>query len=91
MTTRARAMTLILGLGFVAFLLWSTLASQRVECAVSVDFRGRAGERHGIGFYRGQRGARGPDGGMRPDHRVDGRTDGLRQQFRRLTRHCRTL
>ncbi len=43
MTSRARALTLILGLGFVAFLLWSTLASQRVECAVSVDFRGRAG------------------------------------------------
>ena len=40
MTGRARALTLIAVLGFVAFLLWTTLASQRVECTVTVDFRG---------------------------------------------------
>jgi hypothetical protein len=27
-------------LGFVALLLWSTLSSQRVECEVTVEFRG---------------------------------------------------
>lgn len=27
-------------LGFVALLLWSTLSSQRVECAVTVEFGG---------------------------------------------------
>ncbi len=27
-------------LGFVALLLWSTLDSQRVECTVSIEFRG---------------------------------------------------
>jgi hypothetical protein len=42
-TTRTRGITLIVVLGFVAFLLWSTLASQRVECAVAIDFRGRSG------------------------------------------------
>lgn len=43
MISRARGLTLVLVLGFVAYLLWSTLTSQRVECAVTVDFRGRAG------------------------------------------------
>jgi hypothetical protein len=42
MSPRARNMTLLLVFGFVAFLLWSTLASQRVECAVAVEFEGRA-------------------------------------------------
>jgi hypothetical protein len=40
MTTRARALTLLAVLGFVGFLLWSTLASQRAECTVTVEFRG---------------------------------------------------
>lgn len=43
MNSRTRAITLIAVLGFVAFLLWSTLTSQRVECAVTIDFRGRPG------------------------------------------------
>jgi hypothetical protein len=43
MNSRTRAITLLAVLGFVAFLLWSTLSSQRVECAVTIDFRGRAG------------------------------------------------
>ncbi len=43
MTPRVKGLTLIVLLGFVAFLLWSTLASQRVECSVAVQFRGRAG------------------------------------------------
>jgi hypothetical protein len=44
MTSRAKGLTLVVLLGFVAFLLWSTLASQRVECTVTVDFRGLPGE-----------------------------------------------
>ena len=40
MTTRARTVTLLVIAGFVAFLLWSTLASQRAECSVSVEFQG---------------------------------------------------
>lgn len=43
MTSRAKGLTLAVLLGFVAFLLWSTLASQHVECTVAVDFRGRNG------------------------------------------------
>jgi hypothetical protein len=43
MTSRAKGLTLAVLLGFVAFLLWSTLASQRAECTVAVDFRGRTG------------------------------------------------
>lgn len=38
--SRSRAVAIVVVLAFVAFLLWSTLASQRVECAVTVDFRG---------------------------------------------------
>ena len=43
MSPRARTVTLLVILGFVAFLLWSTLSSQRVECAVAVEFQGRPG------------------------------------------------
>ena len=43
MTARTKGLTLVVVLGFVAFLLWSTLASQRVKCTVAVDFRDRAG------------------------------------------------
>ncbi len=43
MTARARNITLLVLVSFVAFLLWSTLSSQRVECSVAVEFRGRAG------------------------------------------------
>jgi hypothetical protein len=43
MSPRARNVTLLVLIGFVAFLLWSTLSSQRVECAVAVEFQGRPG------------------------------------------------
>ena len=43
MSPRARNVTLLVVLGFVAFLLWSTLSSQRVECAVAVEFQGQPG------------------------------------------------
>ena len=44
MSPRARNVTLLILVGFVAFLLWSTLSSQRVECAVAAASRmtGRA-------------------------------------------------
>ena len=44
MTARGRWITLLAVLAFGAFLLWSTLASQRVECTVSVEFRSGRGE-----------------------------------------------
>jgi hypothetical protein len=43
MTARGRTLTLVIGLAFVAFLLWTTLSSQRVECAVTVEFQGGRG------------------------------------------------
>jgi hypothetical protein len=43
MNPRARTAMLLVVLGFVAFLLWSTLSSQRVECEVVVDFKGQPG------------------------------------------------
>jgi hypothetical protein len=43
MSPRVRTLTLLVIAGFVAFLLWSTLSSQRVECAVEVEFQGQSG------------------------------------------------
>ena len=42
MSPRAGTLTLLVIVGFVAFLLWSTLSSQRVECAIAVEFQGQA-------------------------------------------------
>jgi hypothetical protein len=41
MTSRSKLFTLLLLLAFAGFLLWSTLASQRVECTVTVAFAGQ--------------------------------------------------
>ncbi|HEX7338061.1 MAG TPA: hypothetical protein VF252_12720 [Gemmatimonadales bacterium] len=38
MTNRGRVLTLLVVLAFAGFLLWSTIASQRVECTVTVAF-----------------------------------------------------
>jgi hypothetical protein len=43
MTKRARLLSLLVGLAFAAFLLWSTLSSQHVECTVTVAFQSRQG------------------------------------------------
>jgi len=43
MTARARTIILLVVGGFVAFLLWSTLASQRAECVISVRYQGHEG------------------------------------------------
>jgi hypothetical protein len=40
MTSRSRTVTIVVVLGFVAFLLWTTIAAQRVECTVTVEFQG---------------------------------------------------
>ena len=44
MTSRSRTVTIVVVLGFVAFLLWSTLAAQRFECRVTVEFQGQSRE-----------------------------------------------
>ena len=38
MTNRGKLLTLLVVLAFAGFLLWSTLASQHVECTVTVAF-----------------------------------------------------
>jgi hypothetical protein len=40
MAARGRFLALLVLLAFAIFLLWSTLSSQRVECSVTVAFRG---------------------------------------------------
>jgi hypothetical protein len=42
-TGRARLITLLAALAFGAFLLWSTLSSQLVECSVTVVYQGKPG------------------------------------------------
>jgi hypothetical protein len=43
MTARTRIVTLLAVVGFVVFLLWSTLSSQHAECSVAVEFQGQQG------------------------------------------------
>jgi len=43
MSARARTVTLLVIMGFVAFLLWSTLASQHVQCSVAIEYQGHQG------------------------------------------------
>lgn len=40
MTSRARLITVLVIVGFLAFLWYATLEVQRVECTVTVDFQG---------------------------------------------------
>ena len=40
MTSRARLVTVLVIVGFIAFMLYATLEVQRVECTVTVDFKG---------------------------------------------------
>jgi hypothetical protein len=42
MTSRARLVTVLVIVGFLAFLLYSTLEVQRVECTVTVAFQGES-------------------------------------------------
>ena len=43
MTPRGRVFALLVVLAFGAFLLWSTLSSQHVECSVVVAYEGHQG------------------------------------------------
>jgi hypothetical protein len=42
-TGRSRLVALLVVLAFGAFLLWSTLSSQHVECSVTVVYQGKPG------------------------------------------------
>jgi len=41
MTPRGKYVTWAIVVGFVVLLLWSTMASQQVQCEVCVEFKGR--------------------------------------------------
>jgi hypothetical protein len=43
MKNPGKVLALLAGLAFAAFLLWSTLSSQHVECTVTVAFAGSEG------------------------------------------------
>ena len=40
MTSRARLLTVLAIVAFIAFVVYSTLEDQRIECTVAVDFKG---------------------------------------------------
>lgn len=41
MSSRGKALTVAVVVAFVAFLLWSTLAGQKAQCEVCVEFNGQ--------------------------------------------------
>lgn len=90
MTARARNVTLLVLVGFVAYLLWSTLSSQRAECSVAVEFRGHAGSGTASGASEedaareAQTAACGPITGSMNDRIACARA-------RPVSRRCRTL
>jgi hypothetical protein len=90
MTARARTITLLVILAFVGFLLWSTLASQRVECSVAVEFQGRrgsgtaSGDSEDAAAREAQTAACGPITGSMNDRIACDRVPPV-------SRHCRTL
>jgi hypothetical protein len=90
MTARARTITLLIVVGFVVFLVWSTLSSQRVECTVAVDFQGRSGSATASGaseadaVREAQTTACGPLAASMNDAIACGR-------LQPVSRHCRTL
>jgi hypothetical protein len=53
MKPRTRNVTLLVVLGFVVFLLWSTLSSQRVECTIAVEYQGMSGSATASGASEG--------------------------------------
>jgi hypothetical protein len=90
MTPRIRNITLLVVLAFVAFLLWSTLSSQQVECSVAVEFQGRQGSGTASGASEeaaareAQTAACGPLTGSMNDRIACDRVPPI-------SRHCRTL
>ena len=90
MTARSRIITIAVALGFVLFLAWSTLSSQKAECTVTMEFNGRqatstasaASEAEALSQARGT--ACGPlAGGMNDRIACDNRPP--------VTYRCRTL
>ena len=90
MTARTRTVTLLVIAGFVGFLLWSTLSSQRAECSVSVEFQGRTGTATASGaseedaIREAQTTACGPLTGSMDDRIAC-------SKVQPVSRHCRTL
>ena len=90
MSPRARTITLLVVVAFAAFLLWSTLSSQRVECAVAVEFQGAPGSGTASGaseedaVREAQTAACGPITGSMNDRIACSRLPPV-------TRRCRTL
>jgi hypothetical protein len=90
MTARTRSIAILVVLAFAAFLLWSTLSSQRVECAVSVGYQGRQGRATASGasetdaLREAQTAACGPITGSMNDRIACGRTPPV-------THRCRAL
>ncbi|MEO6056409.1 MAG: hypothetical protein ABIQ49_06175 [Gemmatimonadales bacterium] len=90
MTARTRTITLLVLAGFVAFLLWTTLSSQQVECQVAVEFEGRPGSGTASGaseedaVREAQTAACGPITGSMNDRVACGNA-------RPVSRRCRTL
>jgi len=90
MTARSRSITILLVLAFAAFLLWSTLSSQRVECAVAVGYQGRQGTATASGaseadaLREAQTAACGPITGSMNDRIACGKVPPA-------SRHCRAL
>jgi hypothetical protein len=90
MTPRSRNITILVVLGFAAFLLWSTLSSQRAECTVAVEYQSRRGQATASGasesdaLREAQTAACGPIAGSMNDRIACGRLPPV-------SRHCRTL
>jgi hypothetical protein len=90
MIARGRAVVLAVVLAFVAFLLWTTLSSQRAECSVTVEFQGRSqagrasGGSEADALREAQTAACGPITGSMNDRIAC-------SNRRPVTQHCRTL
>jgi hypothetical protein len=90
MIARGRALVVVVVLAFAAFLLWTTLSSQRAECRVTVEFQGRSqtgsasGASEPDALREAQTAACGPITGSMNDRIACSSTPPV-------TRHCRTL
>jgi hypothetical protein len=90
MIAPGRALTVAVVLAFVAFLLWTTLSSQRAECSVTVEYQGRSetgrasGASEADALREAQTAACGPITGSMNDRIACSNTPPV-------TRHCRTL
>jgi hypothetical protein len=90
MMARGRALTVAVLLAFAAFLLWTTLSSQRAECSVAIEYQGRSGTGRASGaseadaLREAQTAACGPVTGSMNDRIACSNTTPV-------TRRCRTL